>query len=72
MKKLKLSQWHDGSVTPVRSGLYERQFLWGVEYCWFDNVWFVYGEDEQDAYYEFYRNNIGDYQKELKWRGVLK
>jgi hypothetical protein len=71
-KKLKLSPWHDGSVKPVRAGLYEREFNWGIDFCWFDKKWFVFGTCAKDAYFEFSRKNTTSNQSNLRWRGVLK
>jgi hypothetical protein len=70
-KKLKLSPWHDGSVKPVRSGLYQRRIFGGISPCYFhQGKWYCYGLNVEDAIREFRNRNPSD--KLVKWRGVLK
>ncbi len=73
---MKLTQWHDGSIKPVRSGLYERKifsFSSILYLCYFSTgtkKWYLYGEDWQDAMNEFRLRNTSN--RLVQWRGLAE
>jgi hypothetical protein len=71
-KKLKLSPWHDGSVNPVRKGVYKVKGDVYPEYCWsyFDGKRFNGRWESIETAYEERYYGIG--LTTLKWSGVLK
>jgi len=70
-KKPKLTQWFDGSVKPVRDGVYERKYPDEVRsvYCKFvDGKWWRGGWDIEEA---SRIRTISDYQND-PWRGLAQ
>lgn len=71
MKKLKLSQWHDGSVKPVHDGVYQRKFFCWLEYLryskFYRGKWYWYGHSVASAESS---NIISEHI--ASWRGVVK
>lgn len=66
-KKLKLSQWHDGSVLPVHVGVYES--IGKGWYRLFDGKFWRNGDETielalQDKSHSPFQNE--------KWRGIVK
>lgn len=72
MKKLKLSQWHDGSVKPVHVGVYEVKECGGIWYSYFDGSNFMYRScSASDAYNRATCPSLYG-AIPINWRGVLK
>lgn len=68
-KKPKLTKWFDGSVKPVRDGVYQRKYNdWSV-YCKFKNGnWYC---AKADAYFAQFTETISDFQND-PWRGLAQ
>jgi hypothetical protein len=75
MKKLKLSQWHDGSVKPVHVGVYERDIpIVGANYArWDGNRWMAWSRDIKlaDVTSLISFKQVGA-KGAFKWRGIVK
>lgn len=70
-KKLKLSQWHDGSVLPVHVGLYEVKSDYDfMSWSFFDGVMFNGAWTMQSTAVE--KANDGRGCEIFKWRGIVK
>lgn len=68
-KKPKLTKWFDGSVKPVRDGVYQRNFQMGVVYAKFKNgKWRVPSASIQTA------NKQRSYSivPHMPWRGLAQ
>ena len=80
MKKLKLSQWHDGSITPLITGWYERNwfkydnfFDLSPYYAYWNGVHWSFSSCSYDLCMKNkFDNNVCPIQRTLEWRGVLK
>ncbi|WP_395009808.1 hypothetical protein [Undibacterium sp.] len=71
MKKPKLTKWFDGSVKPVRDGVYERKYPGEPEsvYNKFANgKWYVGGWTIEQA---DFKSGISEYQND-PWRGLTQ
>ena len=68
--KSKLTPWIDGSIKPVRAGVYQRDYSWGIPYyCKFDgSVWYCLHYTVKGASEEL---SISDAQN-LPWRGLAE
>lgn len=73
-KKLKLSQWHDGSVKPVHVGFYNVicNAIWSKQSWsyWDGKFWSA----QNCSGIQYAKNHIGDYceYQNKKWRGIVK
>jgi hypothetical protein len=71
MKNPKLTKWFDGSVKPVRDGVYERDYGAGVHAYWrFENGFWRFGAiDSLGDQFIYSADRKSDSQK-LPWRGL--
>jgi len=72
MKKLNLSQWHDGSVKPVHKGVYQKVTVGD------NTIWYAYWNGKAFSSGSYFKNfdhtlliGYGDYPVK-KWRGIVK
>ena len=77
---MKLSEWQEGSSFPQEEGIYQRQLRTEsgignsvILYSYFDGLAWYYGTNtKQGAYDNKNLSNIGCYQTDLHWRGVIE
>lgn len=66
-KKPKLTKWFDGSVKPVRDGVYQREYINGIQYCLFkDQKWNAGAWEKAQALHVYFESE----DQELPWRGL--
>jgi hypothetical protein len=66
---MKRTKWFPASIKPVRKGVYERKYYWGVDYAyWNGSDWCASGETPGAAY--CWRHLLSDFF--LPWRGLTE
>lgn len=68
--KQKLTPWFDGTVKPVRVGVYQRKYHNGIFYCYWDGKYFSSGTYSISGLVHKVRG-MSPWQ-DLPWRGVMK
>jgi hypothetical protein len=66
---VKKTSWFKG-VEPVRKGVYQRRYSWGINYAYFDGAaWGMAGDTVQDAY-RWAQSKLRTYGGKA-WRGLV-
>lgn len=67
---MQITKWHKGTDKPVRDGVYEREYSYGLTYCKFENgKWYSPSDIIEDANIEDVES---EFQNNKRWRGVTK
>lgn len=68
---MKKTSWFKG-VEPVRKGVYQRRYSWGINYAYFDGAaWGLVGITVEEAYQWGVHSKARTYGGKA-WRGVVK
>lgn len=66
---MKLTDWIDGDTKPVRVGVYERDFYFGITYCYWDGKKWCKGHANIDD--AVLKKSKSTFQS-LPWRGLAE
>jgi hypothetical protein len=64
------TEWFPVHIKPVRKGIYERSFTWGIRFAYWDgDLWGGFAMNTKDAY----KNRIlASAHQNAAWRGLIK
>jgi hypothetical protein len=66
---MKRTKWFPASIKPVRKGVYERKYDWGVDYAYWNGWdWGVVGKTPGEAHDR--RRLLSDFL--IPWRGLTE
>lgn len=65
---MKTTKWFKG-VEPVRKGVYQRRYSWGINYAYFDGVdWGLACDTAEEA--QRWEHSVLRVDSDLPWRGL--